>query len=70
MTQNALFHRYALNKKGQVSPKKMFDADKARKMVDKDMDGWKKARDLGVNTRHVMKLQNALKGFTPNFKQF
>lgn len=68
LTKNALFHRYALNKKGRVTPKKMFDADKARKMVDNEEDGWRNARSLGVNPNALKRATDALKTITlPDF---
>ncbi|AKQ71782.1 hypothetical protein NQS36_16475 [Bacillus sp. C1(2022)] len=70
LTKNALFHRYALNKKGRVTPKKMFDADKARKMVDNEEDGWRNARSLGVNPNALKRATDALKNITlPDFNK-
>ncbi|MDA1478359.1 hypothetical protein [Bacillus changyiensis] len=69
MTQNAMFHRYALNKKGQVSPKKMFNADKARRMVDQEKDGWREARDIGPDLEALRRMKKSLAGFQLNFTQ-
>lgn len=67
LTKNALFHRYALNKKGRVTPKKMFDADKARRMVDNGETGWRNARS-GVNGSALRRANKALKGINlPDF---
>jgi len=48
----------------------MFDADKARKMVANEEDGWRNARSLGVNPNALKRATDALKTITlPDFNK-
>ncbi|MGX9292872.1 hypothetical protein ACSLGF_17080 [Bacillus sp. A015] len=62
MTINAVFHRYALNAKS-VKPSKMFDAQKARADLERDVTGnqfknqvdGKRLNDLNIELRNMLK---------------
>ncbi|WP_111289982.1 hypothetical protein [Bacillus safensis] len=62
MTINAMFHRYALNAKS-VKPSKMFDAEKARADLERDVTGngfknqvdAKKLNDLNIGLRNILR---------------
>lgn len=56
---------YAQNAK-KANPKKIFDADKARRMIDKGDDNWKNAKQEDLSK--AKKLTEAFRGFKPQFR--
>jgi PAB1-binding protein PBP1 len=66
MAKGALFNRYATNEK-RVSEKKMFDADKARRRLEKGDKNYKDSRDVAVKQKQYKQMKQALKGYTPAF---
>nr|WP_309098773.1 hypothetical protein [Fredinandcohnia onubensis] len=66
MARSAMFNRYAMNAK-RASERKMFDAEKARKRLNEDKANWKNSRDMDM--KRLLKLNEAFKGFTPQFRK-
>lgn len=62
-----MFNRYATNAK-RASEKKMFDADRARKRLDKGSKNWKGTREPIISPERLRRMKTALKGFNPVFK--
>ncbi|MGG3624400.1 hypothetical protein ABES25_12675 [Bacillus gobiensis] len=63
LAKAAMFNRYAQNAK-QASEKKMFDADRAHKRIEKDMKNWKEAREPVVSLEKFRKAKESLKEYS------
>ena len=66
MANGAMFNSYAQNAK-RATVKKMFDADKARKKLERNDQNWKYSREQ-TSKRDIAKMAlDALKGYVPSF---
>jgi PAB1-binding protein PBP1 len=65
MANGAMFNAYAANAK-RATVKKMFDADKARKKIERSDMNWKQSRQTSKWEIARMATE-ALKGFKPSF---
>lgn len=68
LAKGAMFHRFALNAK-RATEKKMFDADKARKRLEKGSKKWKDSKEPIVDRTRYIRMKEALEGFTPTFTE-
>jgi hypothetical protein len=66
MARGAMFNRYAMNAK-KATEKKMFDADKARKRLEKGSDKWKDSKEPSIQMNQYKRMKKALQGYTPVF---
>lgn len=66
MANGAMFNSYAANAK-RATVKKMFDADKARKKVERNDMDWKGSRQKTSKWEVAKMALDSLKGYTPSF---
>lgn len=65
MAKSAMANAYAQGAGRKAKEKKIFDRDKAIRMLDRN-DHWRNARERDMS--RMKKLTEALKTYTPNFK--